>query len=587
MRQRASSRVFDFSRSPSRGAPRLGPSALLAPALVLAALAALGACSATSSTSGSGNAGNAGGAGGSVGGAGGASGGAGGAGGELFGGMGGSMGPFLDFPAEPLVEAGAPAEGPALFGDPGAGAPSGGPCVTDPQDGALLPRNWLRPRFAWTPAGGQNLYELRVHAESQVHDLVVYTSATEWTMPAAMWAGLREHSSDEPLEVTLRAGVYDGATLSELAASPAQTLTIAPAEAAGSIVYWTTSSGSALKGFLVGDEDVVTVLEPAQVDMPTTPGAEVTCVGCHTSTPDGKLASFVAQAPWSNVLASVESATAGDAPAFLGAGAQAFLTSEVELGIHAYSGAHWQDGDRVMITPRGQLAASELVWVDLEATSPGEGQAFGVLARTGDPLGAGAPAWSHDGERIVYVSTDAQYTGRLDWGVADLWQVPYAGGLGGAATPLPGLSDPSVLEFYPALSSDDSLVALNRLPAGELMYDNPETEIWVAPSTGGSPIRLSANDPPECTGQVSPGITNSWPKWAPEASTVGGRTYYWLIFSSRRGGGNPQLFLAPLVLEGGQLTSYPALYLWNQPPGENNHTPAWDVFQIPPVPPPA
>ena len=27
----------------------------------------------------------------------------------------------------------------------------------------------------------------------------------------------------------------------------------------------------------------------------------------------------------------------------------------------------------------------------------------------------------------------------------------------------------------------------------------------------------------------------------------------------------------------------PALYLWNQPPTESNHTPSWDNFKIPPV----
>jgi len=41
-----------------------------------------------------------------------------------------------------------------------------------------------------------------------------------------------------------------------------------------------------------------------------------------------------------------------------------------------------------------------------------------------------------------------------------------------------------------------------------------------------------------------------------------------------------------LVVENGQPTSYSSIYLWNQPEVENNHTPAWDVFDIPPSPPP-
>jgi len=34
-------------------------------------------------------------------------------------------------------------------------------------------------------------------------------------------------------------------------------------------------------------------------------------------------------------------------------------------------------------------------------------------------------------------------------------------------------------------------------------------------------------------------------------------------------------------VQGGVVKSYAALDLWNQPESENNHTPAWDVFQLP------
>jgi hypothetical protein len=29
--------------------------------------------------------------------------------------------------------------------------------------------------------------------------------------------------------------------------------------------------------------------------------------------------------------------------------------------------------------------------------------------------------------------------------------------------------------------------------------------------------------------------------------------------------------------------AYPALYLWNQPSTDDNHTPSWDDYQIPPI----
>jgi hypothetical protein len=36
----------------------------------------------------------------------------------------------------------------------------------------------------------------------------------------------------------------------------------------------------------------------------------------------------------------------------------------------------------------------------------------------------------------------------------------------------------------------------------------------------------------------------------------------------------------------GQSSTYGAIYSWNQPPAEANHAPAWDTFQVPPIPPP-
>ena len=67
----------------------------------------------------------------------------------------------------------------------------------------------------------------------------------------------------------------------------------------------------------------------------------------------------------------------------------------------------------------------------------------------------------------------------------------------------------------------------------------------------------------------------------------GGRTFYWVVFSSTRSeDGSPQLYVTPVVVDGSGIHTYHALYLWNQPADEHNHTPAWDVFKIPEPPPP-
>jgi hypothetical protein len=498
-----------------------------------------------------------------------------------------NTGPFDDFPAAPVVDMSAPANAASLFGaaDGGSGSGTGGPCLFEPEPDTLFPNDWLRPRFNWSATGGQNLFEIRLHTTAEVNDLLVYTATAPWEMPKTMWTGLAANAVGVPITVTIRGAVLNGTTLAgPPTVGSVQTMTIAPAPAAGSIVYWTTTGGSALKGFSAGDETVVLALQPSQVQMQSA-GGTVTCIGCHTATPDGDYAGFTAEGPWGNALGSVQAANVGAPPPFLGAGALATLTSEAPLGIQTYSGAHWSTGDHVMVTPFHDSPGNMLAWIDLEATTAGMGTSYGAIARNGDPNDVGAPTWSHDGNTIVYVSTNAELTGRLDNGIADLYSVPYNNRQGGTATPIPGASDPTLEEYYPAFSADDAYLGFDRIPAGNTMYNQPLAEVFVIPAAGGTATRLAANDPAACTGKTSPGVTNSWPKWSPQVTAVDGKSYYWMIFSSTRDPmGNPQLYITGVVVDGTTIETHGALYLWNQPSSENNHTPAWDYFMIPPPP---
>jgi hypothetical protein len=276
--------------------------------------------------------------------------------------------------------------------------------------------------------------------------------------------------------------------------------------------------------------------------------------------------------------------------------------------------------------PNGSLA-----WIDLAATVPASdagsgyqlgadimgdlGKSWGFLARNGDARGAEFPNWSHDGKTIVYVSTNAGQDGRLASGEADLYTIPFAARAGGTATPVPGASDPTADEYYPAYSADDQFIAFDRAttdgPNG--MYYNPNAEVYVVPAAGAAtPTRIAANDPPACQGTAgSPGVTNSWPKWSPDVeSCPDGNTYYWLVLSSTRegipflynstnfksppDGPTSQLYITGFVVaQDGSITSYPALYIWNQATvsethgnsPQSNHTPIWEVVDIPSPPP--
>jgi mono/diheme cytochrome c family protein len=486
----------------------------------------------------------------------------------------GPVGGTTDFPPDPIVEGGAPPDSAGLFG--GGGSNAGGPCLTEPELGALIPVNWLRMRIAFAPVGGQNLFEIRVHVDDRPHDLLVYTTKTTWTMPKDMWTGLVTYEANLPVTITVRGAVLSGGALSSPPAMGSTgAVRIAPAQAGGAIVYWTPSNGTKLRGFHIGDETVQDVLTPGQ--------ATSVCIGCHTSTPDGKYAAFtaVATADADDIDMSVglRSVDGTASPAtYVSASGKAMIARVMQMA-PAFSTAHFTTGDRVALSMYND---TDIAWTDLEASSQAQGTGWGIIARTGDSGNAATANFSHDGKRIAYCSTTQPVVSGVQTNSCDLWTVPYNNKAGGTATKVAGASDASHGEFYPAFSPDDKLLAFSRLPAAEDTYNNPLTEVYVVPVGGGTAVRLKANDPPACTGAKSPGITNSWPKWSPTVTTAGGKTYYWVTYSSTRNdGSHPQIFATAITVDAsGAIETFPSLYLWNQPANEGNHTPAWDDFQI-------
>jgi hypothetical protein len=535
------------------------------------------------------------------GGAGGTSGGQGGSGGTRVIDAGGydlpvAPPPLTDFPPDPIL--GTPttsANAPDLFGQ--TARTSGAPCLGSPATGTLMPRNWLRPRFEYRPSADENLFEIRLEVARFATPLRIYTTDRTYALAKDLWDKLRLSVNDEAITVSVRALTLSSTGTVQTPPSPAAqaTFTIAPVDAPGKIVYWalpsadTTMSGI-LSGFGIGEESVETVLTGPQVNPPMR-GTQDNCIGCHAATPDGLGVGFVFGPPSSMIgldtyfdsVADIQTQTLGGMPA--GVMGSAVTTIRALRGIPAFSLAHWSDGDRIVLLSDAQ-EQGDLRWVDLSTGDQG------TLARTGDANGAVEPTFSHDGNTIVYVSTPRSsiHDGRLNTAPADLFVVPYGARAGGTAMALPGASDPNTIEWYPALSPDDRYVAYTAAsaPMGTTptAYANYASELFVIPVTGGQPMRLAANDAPACLGQKSPGIMNDWSKWSPQAATaLNGKTYYWLVFSSKRSG-SAQLYITAITQNGelGGLSTYPALYLWNQPSAQSNHTPSWDNYVIPPVP---
>ena len=277
-------------------------------------------------------------------------------------------------------------------------------------------------------------------------------------------------------------------------------------------------------------------------------------------------------------------------------------------------------------------APGQLVWLDLNSTATGmtngvpvptSGTAWGILQHGGDHGSAAFPTWSNDGNTIVYSSSTYPSTfvlnnndcnpsgcatpdldGRLNQGTTDLYSIPFNSRSGGPATKLTWSdstatgtpSDANRDEYYAGFSPDGKLVNFTAVPTGQIMYANAQAELFVNAFGTTTARRMRANDPPKCSGLSSPGVNNHWGKWSPDAQSYGGETYYWLIFSSNRyglpmvtasnDGMTAQVQVSQLYItavktdEVGNVTTYPAIYLWNQPQSRMNNTPAWQNFHV-------
>ncbi len=160
------------------------------------------------------------------------------------------------------------------------------------------------------------------------------------------------------------------------------------------------------------------------------------------------------------------------------------------------------------------------------------------------------PTWSPDGQYILFAAAQAYQLKNisgprkvllspedcrefLEEGKPfrfDIYRVPFNGGKGGRAEPVPGASLNGRSNFFPRYSPDGKWIVFCQ--AANYMLLQPDSELFIIPAEGGQPRRLRANTP----------RMNSWHSFSPNGK--------WLVFSGKPESPYTRLFLTHIDSNG-------------------------------------
>ena len=425
---------------------------------------------------------------------------------------------------ERIVEEGA---NPGLFTG---GASDGGDLWLYPEDGVNIPRNTPSIDFQWSDLAADT-YRLELRSAST--DLTVFTTAPGWEAAADLWTAIVATNAGGEVELDLTAATADG-----LVSSAPLRVAVNRMDAAGSILYWSTSTQGFMK-IPYGDEseEFLTVNQTGR------------CQGCHAVSSEGLFAFTYdgGNGPLGVKTLGLDDVMPPENTTFFG-------------NFKSFS----PDSDYLITTYGGALLLYD-------------GRTSEYLHDVPLPEGTFATHvdWSPDGDRLVVTLHDGG-EGWADWVLTSGGRIAVMDHLGDG-----GFGTPEVLHdpddpfraYYPTWSPDGRWIAFN-VSTGDA-YDDPDAELWVIDGDGGDPVLL------EAANQVGE-LSNSWPRWGPLPDD----DILWLTFASRRAYGrysdpelpNPQIWVAgfdPRLARQGEDPSWPAFWLPGQDIIQNNHIPLW------------
>lgn len=448
------------------------------------------------------------------------------------------------------VGTGAPANAPDLFAV-GTSDPTTAPTVVYPPPSVIVPRNLGDLEMHWRDTFGHDLFEMSMVNDHV--DLKVYVANAEsW---AAFSPSEWHAASMGGREITLGLRALTVASPQVIGAAAPQPVLLSNDDLEGGLYYWAAAAAGG-GAYGIFRHDFGNAGQPAEPAFTTTEAGR--CVACHAISRDGmRMAVGYDGGNRSSTLVDVSSQVASIPP-------------ETEFwNFPAYS----PDGARLVTSRGGTLTVRDGATGAVTGTVPTGGFAT-------------HPDFAPTGNLMAFAYTAAA-AGAADWAFTGgtIATIPYDAATGAWGAPTTIISDGGN-NYYPAVSPDGQWVIFNRSDSDA--YDDVNAELWVARIDGTGARKLDLAN-------VGPGLTNSWPRWAPFRSSFGpagaAEDIFWITWSSRRdfgvrlvGVGRPQIWMSPFfpgrVAAGGD-PSAPAFRLPFQDILSNNHIAQWTEVVVP------
>ena len=454
-----------------------------------------------------------------------------------------------------VIAPGAPPDAPNQFGGPS--SPQAAPQIVYPPDGVLMPANIDMLEVQFIPAQGTNLFE--IDFVSPTLALSVYTPCTSvgpgcsYLPDEQTWKLISDNGRGATTKISIRATTLGGGA--PVGASGTQSMLFTDEDLQGGLYYWAAASGGIYRyDFGLRGQTAETFYTPAQA------GGGTMCVGCHALSHDGTRIAVGLNVPGPATLRVLDVAT------------RATLYESASSIFGGTGGSNFEALSPDASTVIAQ-SGNDLALFDAQS---------GAAIGSGPAIANGTmPDWSADGKSIVFARSAMAApcimglcTSQPGVDGASLFLASVSGSTVGAPTQLVTGGGNN---YYPSFSPDGQWVAFNR--SAQNSYDAPDARVMVAGTQGSAPIDLAT---------VNGTLGNSWPKFAPFVQHFGGRTIFWITFSSRRDYGirlqnstssmpTAQLWMVGFSPDSNETgpTSYPPFWLPFQDITTGNHIAQW------------